>query len=143
MYLSANNFKGSWAGLPVAWTSHDEFDDDVYRADVRSCCKIGCPGVYTGGTTGEFYAMDFDEFKQIAKATVEESHAMGKFAMIGVSATYTRGSIKRAEYALKIGADAIQMALPFWMEVPDSEVVNFFYEVSGASDFFTLITLRN
>ncbi|MBL7700347.1 MAG: dihydrodipicolinate synthase family protein [Chitinophagaceae bacterium] len=138
MRLSFNNFRGSWAGLPVAWTSGDEFDENTYREDVRSCCEVGSPGIYTGGTTGEFYAVEFDEFKRIAKATVEEAHAKGKFAMIGVSSTYTGGAAKRAKYALKIGADAIQIALPFWMEVPDTEVVNFFYDVSAASDFLPL-----
>lgn len=138
MRLSFNNFRGSWAGLPVAWTPNDEFDEDVYREDVRSCCEAGSLGVYTGGTTGEFYAVEFDEFKRIARATVEEAHKMGKFAMIGVSSTYTLGAIKRAKYALEIGADAIQVALPFWMEVPDSEVVSFFYDLSAASDFLPL-----
>lgn len=133
MKLTAENFRGSWAGLPVAWTPKDQFDEQVYRGDVSRCCRLGAPGVYTGGTTGEFYAMEFDEFQRVTRATVEEAHAAGKPAMIGVSSTYTLGAARRAAYAAEVGADAVQLALPFWMEVPDSAVTKFFREVSAAA----------
>ena len=69
--LTRENFVGPWAGLPVAWTDEDTFDETAYRADVRACCEANVPGIYTGGTTGEFYAMEFDEFQQVARAAVE------------------------------------------------------------------------
>jgi dihydrodipicolinate synthase/N-acetylneuraminate lyase len=133
MNLTNENFRGSWAGLPVAWTPKDEFDEQVYRGDVARVCRLGAPGVYTGGTTGEFYAMEFDEFKRVTRTTVEGAHQAGKPAMIGVTSTYTLGAARRAAYAAEIGADAIQLALPFWMEVPDSQVIGFFREVSVAA----------
>ncbi|MBG87811.1 MAG: hypothetical protein CMO80_13035 [Verrucomicrobiales bacterium] len=83
--LTRENFIGPWAGLPVAWTDDDRFDEATYRADVRACCQAGIPGIYTAGTTGEFYAMEFDEFQQVARATVEEAHRCDTPAMIGVS----------------------------------------------------------
>ena len=131
--LNNVNFRGSWAGLPVAWNSRNEFDERIYRGDVARCCRLGVPGVYSGGTTGEFYAMEFDEFKRVARATVDEAHLHGKPAMIGVSSTYTLGAARRAAFAAEIGADAIQVALPFWMEVPAGSIQGFFREVSAAS----------
>src|SRR3954451_19094431 len=131
--LTRTNFRGPWAGLPVAWTDGGTFDEATYRRDVRHCAEAGMPGVYTGGTTGEFYAMEFDEFQRVARATVEEANAAGKPAMIGVSSTYTLGAARRAAYAAEIGADAVQVALPFWMEVPNSMVSGFFREVSAAA----------
>lgn len=131
--LTQETFTGPWAGLPVAWTDNDEFDEVTYRADVARCCEAGVPGVYTGGTTGEFYAMEFDEFKAVTRATVDECHARGKPAMIGCTSTYTLGAARRAEFAAQAGADAIQVALPYWMEVGDKQVVPFFREVVVAS----------
>ena len=87
MKLTFENFRGSWAGLPVAWNAKGEFDEQTYRGDVARCCRFGAPGVYSGGTTGEFYAMEFDEFQRVTKAMVEEAHRAGKPAMIGVSST--------------------------------------------------------
>ncbi|HUS80630.1 MAG TPA: dihydrodipicolinate synthase family protein [Armatimonadota bacterium] len=130
--LTREQFVGPWAGLPVAWTDDDRFDEPTYRGDVARCCEAGIPGVYTGGTTGEFYAMGFDEFCAVADATIAECHNAGRPAMIGCTATWTGGAIQRARYARDRGADAIQLALPFWLEVPDGEVVRFFEEVSAA-----------
>lgn len=131
--LTRETFTGPWAGLPVAWTDDDRFDEATYRADVARCCEVGVPGVYTGGTTGEFYAMEFDEFQAITRATVEECHARAKPAMIGCTSTYTLGAARRAEFAAEVGADAIQVALPYWMEVGDKQIVPFFKQVVGAS----------
>jgi len=131
--LTRDNFTGPWAGLPVAWTDDDRFDETTYRADVSHCCESGVPGVYTGGTTGEFYAMEFDEFQAIARATVEECHARNTPAMIGCSSTYTLGAQRRAEFAVQLGADAIQVTIPYWMEVGRMAIETFLREVSSAS----------
>ncbi|MBL7040501.1 MAG: dihydrodipicolinate synthase family protein [Pirellulaceae bacterium] len=131
--LTRDTFIGPWAGLPVAWTDDDQFDEETYRGDVARCCEVGMPGVYTGGTTGEFYAMEYDEFQAVSRATVEEGHAGGKPVMIGCSSTYTLGAARRAAYAAEMGADAIQVALPFWMEIADEQIVPFFKEVATAS----------
>lgn len=87
--LSRDEMIGPWAGLPVAWKEDDTFDEDVYRANVERVCKAGGPGVYTAGTTGEFYAMEFDEFKAVTRTTVEECKRHGTPVMIGVTSTYT------------------------------------------------------
>jgi len=126
-------FRGPWAGLPIAWTNDDRFDEATYRSDVARTCAIGAPGVYTGGTTGEWYALEFEEFCEVSRATVEECHAANKPAMIGVTSTFTRGACRRAEYAARIGADAIQVAFPCWLEIDDRLVVPFLKEVAGAA----------
>ena len=131
--LNRENFTGPWAGLPVAWTDDDVFDEETYRTDVARTCEAGVPGVYCGGTTGEFYAMEFDEFQRASVAMVEECRAHNVPSMVGCTATYTLGAMRRAEWAAQIGASAIQVALPFWMQVGEEQVVPFFREVARAS----------
>lgn len=131
--LNRETFTGPWAGVPVAWTDDDRFDETIYRTDVARCCEAGMPGVYTAGTTGEFYAMEFDEWKAVTLATVKECQAHDTPAMIGCTSTYTLGVERRAAYAAEVGADAIQVALPFWMEIGDEQIVPFFKSVAAAS----------
>ena len=133
MTLTRDNFQGPWAGLPVAWTDDDQFDERTYRADIENCCQAGVPGVYTCGTTGEFYAMEWDEFDRVTKAAIEECHLHGVPVMIGCTSTYTAGAVRRAQRAAELGADAIQVALPFWMEVGAAQIVPFFREVAAAA----------
>lgn len=131
--LTRETMTGPWAGLPVAWTDDDRFDEATYRADVARCCAVGIPGVYTGGTTGEFYAMEFDEFQAVARATVEECKRHGTPVMIGCSSTYTLGAVRRARCAAELGAHAIQLAVPFWMQIRDDDLVPFFQEAAAAA----------
>ncbi len=129
--LGRSELRGPWAGLPVAWKEDWSFDEEVYRADVERTCKAGVPGIYTGGTTGEFYAMEFDEFQQITRATVEECKRWHTPVMIGVTSTYTLGAQRRAAYAEGLGADAVQLAMPYWMEIDDRELVSFCVDISS------------
>lgn len=131
--LTRETFVGPWAGLPVAWSEEGQFDADTFRRDVQACCQAGAPGVYSGGTSGEFYAMEFEEFQQISQVMVETCHQQQRPAMVGCTSTYTDGACRRADWAAQIGADAIQVALPFWMEVAEEEVVPFFRDVARAA----------
>jgi len=131
--LTQEGLVGPWAALPVAWGADDTLDEATYRGDVGRCCAAGVPGVCMGSTTGEFYALEFDEFRAVVRATVQECKAHGKPALIGCTATHTRGVLRRVEAATKLGASAIMVALPFWLEVGDEEVVSFFRDVSAAA----------
>lgn len=126
-------YEGPWAGLPVTWNDDLSFDEASYRENVKRCCEAQVPGVYTAGTTGEFYAMEFDEWKAVSRATVEQCRKFGTPCMLGITSTHTLGAQRRAEYAVEIGADAVQIALPFWLELNDCEVLNFFRDVARAS----------
>ncbi len=127
------SIRGPWAGLVVAWDREGAFDESAYRADLQRLCRAGVPGVYTGGTSGEFYALDIDEFERIARATVAECHKHHTPVMIGCTATSTRQAIRRAAIAAELGAEAIQVPLTFCMEVPDDRVLPFFEAVSAAA----------
>jgi dihydrodipicolinate synthase/N-acetylneuraminate lyase len=143
--LTQEGLVGPWAALPVAWAADDAFDEATYRADVARCCAAGVPGILAGATTGEFYALEFDEFRAVVRATVQECRAHAKPAMIGCTATHTRGVTRRVEAAVKLGASAIMVALPFWLEVGDEGVVPFFKEVSAAATGLPIVyeeTLR-
>src|SRR6185369_6892372 len=63
-------------------------------APLLACCDLQVPMISGRGlgATGEFYAMELEEFKVVARATVEECHARGKPAMIGCTSTYTLGA---------------------------------------------------
>jgi len=128
--ISKDVLQGPWAGLPVAWNDDLSFDEVAYRSDLKNTCAAGVPGVYTAGTTGEFYAMEYDEWKIITRVTVEECQRAGTPVMIGVTSTYTLGAVRRAAFAAELGADAIQVALPYWMDMDDRMILPFFEEIT-------------
>lgn len=131
--LDRSNLIGPWAGVPTAWHQDGSFDEKTYRRDVRACCEAGAPGVYTHGTTGEFYAMELDEWRAVCSAAVDECRAADTPIALGVTSTYTLGAVRRARVAAELGADAVQVALPFWLPVSDDQVVPFFQDVADAA----------
>ena len=97
--LDQETFVGPWAGLPVAWSEEDAFDEDTFRRDVMRCCEAGIPGVYSGGTSGEFYAMEQEEFRQVTRTMVETCPATASPARVGCTSTYPGGAVRRARWA--------------------------------------------
>ncbi|GAI14279.1 unnamed protein product, partial [marine sediment metagenome] len=65
------------------------------------------------GSTGEFYAVSDDERKAVIKMVVEE--VKGKnVIMAGAAQAGTRETIKMCQYAEYVGADGVQVVLPYY-----------------------------
>jgi dihydrodipicolinate synthase/N-acetylneuraminate lyase len=139
MELSRTTLRGVWPALLLPWTDNDELDEARFRAEVRAYAGTGVHGVYTGGTTGEFYAQDDATFQKITAIACEEAHAIGLPVQIGCTALATRTVCGRVKFAVAAGADGIQIALPFWLEMKDDEVATFFDRVVDVAGDTSLI----
>jgi 4-hydroxy-tetrahydrodipicolinate synthase len=65
------------------------------------------------GSAGEFYSMSDDECKAVMKATVEEVN--GKLPVfVGAGRPGTQETIKMCQYAESVGADGVQVILPYY-----------------------------
>ncbi|MBN1347142.1 MAG: dihydrodipicolinate synthase family protein [Phycisphaerae bacterium] len=140
--LDYERLHGIWAGLPVAWNESLDLDEDAYAADVEACCRAGAHGVYTGGTTGEFYAQDEQTFRRIVALTVSAARATDTPVQAGCTATSTRLVCRRIEIAAELGAHGIQIALPFWLAVSDAEALSFVKDVAAAAGNLPLILYK-
>lgn len=131
--LTRKTLKGVWSALIAPWTDRDELDARRFVKEVRSYGGTGVSGVYTGGTTGEFYAQDDATFEKITEIACAEAHRVGLPVQIGATALSTRTTIRRIHVAKRAGADALQLALPFWLELKDDEVERYVAEVTAAA----------
>ena len=128
--LTRATLRGVWSALIVPWTDRDALDSRRFVREIRSYGGTGVHGVYTGGTTGEFYAQDDETYTRITQIACEEAHDVGLPVQIGASALSTRTACQRIRIALRAKADAIQIALPFWIELKDDEVKRFVRDIS-------------
>lgn len=131
--LTRKNLRGVWSALILPWTEKDTLDAERFVQEVRAYADTGVSGVYTGGTTGEFYAQDDATFSQVTEIACREAHAIGLPIQIGVTALSTLTAKQRIKVAKKFKADALQIALPFWLELKDDEVKRFVKEVAVAA----------
>lgn len=139
MKLSRATLRGVWPALIVPWNERNELDETLFRHEIRSYAGTGIHGLYTGGTTGEFYAQDDATFVRVTAITCEEAHAIGLPVQIGCTALSTRTVCQRIRTAVDAGADAVQIALPFWLELSDEEVISFFDDVAAVADDLPLV----
>jgi dihydrodipicolinate synthase/N-acetylneuraminate lyase len=130
--LTRSNLRGVWAALITAWSDDDTLDESGFERHVRRYASLGVHGVYTGGTTGEFYAQDDNTFERVTRIACQSAHQVGVPVQIGCTALCTRTAIGRAKFAVAAGADAIQIALPFWLALKNDEAVSFLYDVAQA-----------
>lgn len=131
--LTRKNLHGVWCALILPWNDRDQVDLRRLAQEVRGYAGTGVHGVYTGGTTGEFYAQDDATYEKITHTVVEQAHAVGLPVQIGATALSTATTIGRIRVAKQAGADAVQLALPFWLELKDDEVERYVAETLAAA----------
>ena len=93
--LLRDSFKGPWAGLPVAWTAEDEFDETVYRGDVASCCKAKIPGIYTEVTE-----------QDLSKRGTEPTGASETISTVRSIQCFCPGAVNDLEQLLIVSGDS-------------------------------------
>jgi dihydrodipicolinate synthase/N-acetylneuraminate lyase len=137
--LDLNNLKGMWAGLPIPWDDKGMFDRDTFIENVCRCVDAKIPGIYTGGSTGEFYACDFELFQEITNSLIETVKGKDVLIQIGISSQTTEEVIRRGLYAIEKGADGLQVTFPYWSKLTENEAVNFYKDLDMAFKSFPLI----
>jgi dihydrodipicolinate synthase/N-acetylneuraminate lyase len=128
--LTSRQLRGIWAGVALSWDEFDHFDELSYRNNIQSMCEAGVHGIYTSGSTGEFYALDWDEFRRMVDIQDEICSHYGLPVQIGCCADSTRKVLRLVDYATsKAAIGAVQVTLPYWMELSDREVLRFFEDL--------------
>ena len=129
--LTKEQLVGMWVSVPTEWDEEGNFDEKTFRDEVALLIDAGVHGLYTTGTTGEFYAMDWEEWTRVQDAFLAET--AGKIPVqVGANWFNTRDTIKRMRYARDIGADAVQICFPGWMEMRQEDYDQFLVDCSEA-----------
>ncbi|MFH1007030.1 MAG: dihydrodipicolinate synthase family protein [Candidatus Latescibacterota bacterium] len=138
--ITAEELRGIWAGVTMSWDENDAFDEASYRVNTERMCQAGVHGIYTTGSTGEFYALDYEEFCRMVDIQVEICSAYEMPLQIGCCADATRKTLKLLEYAAsKSYLGAAQVNIPYWMELNDRELLQFFADLHDACPDMPLV----
>lgn len=136
--LTREQLKGWWVSVPTEWDEDGNFDEKTFRDEVAMLIDAGAHGLYTTGSTGEYYALDFEEYKRVQTAFLAET--AGKIPVqVGANWFNTRDTIKRVRFARDIGAGAVQICFPGWMEMRQEDYDQFLVDVYEAVPDIALI----
>lgn len=125
--LSAETVRGIWAGVTMTWDQNDRFDEVSYAANIKRMINAKVHGIYTTGSTGEFYALDYDEFCRMVDIQADLCGSAGMPLQIGCCSDATHKTLRLVEYAAsKKAVGAVQVVMPYWMELNNRELLQFF-----------------
>ena len=138
--LTADKLNGIWAGMTMAWDESFHLDEETYAQNTRRMLAENVQGIYTTGSTGEFYALEFDEFKRMVDIEAELCGRAGMPLEIGCCSDATAKTIRLMEHAAsKNEVGAVQVTVPYWMELTDRELLQFFKDLYTACPEMPLV----
>lgn len=93
----------------------------------------GVHGIFPLGTTGEFYAVDDDEYKNIL-LTVKETVDGRVPVYAGANHITTRGVIKLLKICEEVAVDAVSILTPMFISQTQDELYNYFKDIAYSTN---------
>ncbi|MBD3206885.1 4-hydroxy-tetrahydrodipicolinate synthase [Candidatus Bathyarchaeota archaeon] len=124
---------GSWPALVTPFTDEDKVNFEVLRQLVNFHAENESNGVLLLGSTGEAILLSQEERSKIIDVVIDEVNSSIP-VMVGVAAMTTRQTIKNAEYAKEVGADAGLMVQPPYIKPNQSSLYHYFKDVADSVD---------
>lgn len=139
MMLTSQTLKGTWALVPTPWDDDDRLDEAALRHDVSYLSRCGVEGLYTTASSGEFFAIEFDEFRRLVDIVTGEAGPSGCGLQVCCAWTDTRGALKRVAYAAQRGVHAVQVILPYYIRLTLAEAIAFLADVARVAGDVPLV----
>ncbi|MDR2933307.1 MAG: 4-hydroxy-tetrahydrodipicolinate synthase [Oscillospiraceae bacterium] len=95
-------------------------------------CKAEVDGIFVSGSTAEAYAMEFEEKRDLLKATI--SYVKGRTAVyFGAGGSSTKQTVDLVQMAEREGADAVSVITTYFATPNQSELLSFYTDVAAST----------
>jgi len=122
--LSASDIIGNWATILLSINQDDDSIDWArIETQIDALFEAGVNGIYTNGTTGEFWSQTEAEFERLNRLVAERCEQAGVPFQIGACHVSPQLTLERIRSARKFNPGAIQVILPDWWKPNDAETV--------------------
>jgi dihydrodipicolinate synthase/N-acetylneuraminate lyase len=113
--------RGTWATVLLPIGEDDRIDWGALEEQVRRLAASGVDGVYTNGSSGEFWAQTEEEFERLTALVADVCGAAGVPFQIGAAHPSPQAALDRLRRARAYGPAAVQVILPDWFAPSDEE----------------------
>lgn len=119
-------------------TQEDKVNETCLQEIVDHIIAGGVHGILSLGSNGEFYGLEREEQERAAAITIQR--AAGRVPVyLGISDITTRGCVRWAKEAEKMGANAISVLHPMFLGPNDEELYQHFKAVAEATSLPVLL----
>ena len=116
----------------LPWTEDFKRDVAIFEKHIRSAIDDNYRDIYLMGTAGEGYALTESRFRQVVEIFARLTVRDGITPQIGVIALSMEQIIERIAFVRDKGIEMIQISLPSWGALDESETMVFFKTVCGS-----------
>jgi len=132
--LTSHTLRGLWSAIPTPWKPGGGIDEGMLRRNCERLAKVArVDGIYTTDSDGEFYAIELDEFRLLARMFGKAMEAAGVDAAMGVTWSHTQGIIDRLKAARDAGIPNAHVGYPMFMPMAKSDVDRFWDDLARAA----------
>lgn len=117
--------------IPTAFHRDGSLDIEGSRSIFKFVAESGNEGAFVLGTTGEFPAVDADEFSALVETALEELTAsMRVIVHVGQPSAYE--AVRLTRIAKELGATEFAALTPYYLKSTDDSIFEYFRAVSEA-----------
>ncbi|RWR16682.1 dihydrodipicolinate synthase family protein [Microbacterium enclense] len=117
--------------IPTSFRRDGALDVEGSREIFRYVARSGNEGAFVLGTTGEFPAVDDEEFRTLVSMAVEElSGHLRVIAHVGQPSAYE--AVRRVRTARDLGVTEFAALTPYYLPAADEAVYDYFAQVADA-----------
>lgn len=139
--ITPSDIRGIWMPLLLPWDAQGRLDGRSCDANLDRLIAAGLGGLYTLDTSSEFYTLEFDAWRAIARRFVKRCRAAKVGFPIGLGCTWTNqeGALRRVREARDLGVEVIHLSPPYWLPLPREGLIRFYSEVNACAGHLGVI----
>lgn len=130
--MSKKVWRGIFAIPMTPFDEKDRIDEDTLRAEIQFCIGSKVGGIISPVMVSEFWYLSEDERRTMIRVPVEECRGTEVPVVGNVAALSTPAAVAFAEYAQKVGVDAVA-AMPPYINKPDFDTIFAYFQAISAA----------
>jgi len=112
---------------------NEQVDYDALKKMVNYLISEGVHGLFPLGSTGESYALSFEQKKAIIETVLETTNQRVP-VYAGTGAITTKESIQLTQMAAELGVDAGSVITPYFISPNEEELYHHFQQIASSTD---------
>ncbi|MGH0053465.1 MAG: 4-hydroxy-tetrahydrodipicolinate synthase [Sphaerochaetaceae bacterium] len=130
--------KGVLPAMITPLTKDGQIHEKALRKLIEFLIAGGVHGIFAIGTTGEFYCLSNDEYREILEITKDQ--VGGRVPVYaGANHITTRGSIELAQIAQDVGVDVLSVLTPLFINPNQNQLIKHFTDIANNTDLPMLL----
>ena len=127
------SLKGIIVPLITPLIDNQTLDTQGLHNVIKHVVNGGVSGIFLLGTTGEAQSLNYDLKRELIKTAAEIVNVRVP-VLVGISDTSIDESAKLAAYAAKCGADAVVATPPYYYNLGQAELLNYYKSLASTID---------